>query len=205
MISKIAETVRAELGGGAVRKAVATLVNDRFKSKIGPSDKRILTDFATFFTVRILWDVAPEEIVAFVDERQAGNNAETRERYISGLAAFLHLLIARGQYRALPDFIRDQEARNPDTRSRRPVQTFRIALLADVINAAHITIATPLHIQYVAGMRVSSPFRRSGIRRQRCREWRDGGSRATHALRNAQARPPASTPDNRARCASVAW
>src|SRR6476620_3696601 len=51
----------------------------------------------------------------------------------------------------------------------------------------------------------SSPFRRSRFRRPRCRAWRDGGSRAILVLRNARARPPASAPDNRARCASVAW
>jgi hypothetical protein len=37
----------------------------------------------------------------------------------------------------------------------------------------------------------SSPSRRSGSRKLRCTSWRDDGSRATRALRSAQARLPA--------------
>src|SRR4029077_2616842 len=37
----------------------------------------------------------------------------------------------------------------------------------------------------------SSPARRSGIRRRRCRAWRDGGSRASLGLRSGRDRPPA--------------
>ena len=51
----------------------------------------------------------------------------------------------------------------------------------------------------------SSPARRSGSRRQRCRGWRGGGSRASRAPRSGRGRVPASVPDNRARSASAAW
>ena len=50
-----------------------------------------------------------------------------------------------------------------------------------------------------------SPSRRPGIRRPRCRDWRDGGSRAIRGPRNDRARPPASGRDSRARSASGAW
>src|SRR3984893_5335606 len=43
--------------------------------------------------------------------------------------------------------------------------------------------------------------RRSKSRRRQYREWHGGGSRATRALHNHQARVPASAPDNRARSA----
>lgn len=153
---RLESEARARLGGGVVRKSVATLVAERFKSHIGPSDRRILCDLTTKFTVRILYDIPPEVIVAFVTERQLGNSAETRERYISTVCAFLNRQIANGQYPTLPKFVRDKKARNPDSRARRPVQQFRVLLLADIINAAHITIGIQLHIEYIGGTRVSS-------------------------------------------------
>jgi hypothetical protein len=148
--------VRAELGGGVARKAVATLVAERVKAHIGPSDRRILQEFTARFTVRILWDIPPAEIINFVEDRQRGNQAETRERYISGLCAFLNPQIKAGQYAKLPEFQRDQKARNPIKRSKRAVQQFRVQLLEDIIAAAHISVGTQLRVEYVCGARVSS-------------------------------------------------
>ena len=147
---------RAKLGGSIVKKSVATLVAERFRSHIGPSDRRILRDLTAMFTTRILFDIPPEQIVAFVDDRQTGNAPETRERYISTICTFLNRQIARGQYQTLPVFVRDSKARNPDTRARRPVQQFRVELLAHIIDEAHITIGIQLHVEYVGGTRVSS-------------------------------------------------
>ncbi len=157
---KIVGRIRSQLGGGVVRRAVATLVAERLLSHTGPSDKRILEDFTAKFTTRILWDVPPEEIIAFVEKRQRGNKAETRERYISGLGAFLNLQITAGQYAKLPEFKRDQKARNPTTRAKRDVQQFRTDLLEDLISAAHITICIQLHVEFVGGTRVSSVLQR---------------------------------------------
>jgi hypothetical protein len=153
---EILRRVRAELGGGVARRAVATLVADRFKAHVGPSDKRILEDFTVRFTTRILWDIPPEEIIQFVEDRHRDNRAETRERYISGLCAFLNLQIPKGQYPKLPEFKRDQAARNPTKRAKRAVRQFRVQLLEDIIHAAHITLGTQLHVEYVCGARVSS-------------------------------------------------
>lgn len=153
---KVVERVRARLGGGVTHKAVSTLVSERFKSYVGPSDRRILQEFTAKFTTRILWDIPPEELVGFVDDRQRGNKPETRERFISGLCAFLNPQVAAGQYPKLPEFERDQRARNPLRRARREVQQFRIQLLEDIIRAAHLTLAIQLRIEYVAGPRVSS-------------------------------------------------
>ena len=153
---KVASRVRAELGGGVVRKAVATLVAERFQAAIGPSDRRILTDLVARFKVRILWDISAEEIVAFVDERQRGNKAETRERLISTIAAFLKLQVTAGQCPALPVFSRDQKARNPLKRARRDVKQFRVQLLEDIIASAHLTLAIQLSVEFVSGARVSS-------------------------------------------------
>jgi site-specific recombinase XerD len=148
--------IRAELGGGVARKSVATLVAERCKRHIGPSDQRILKEFTAKFTTRILWDVSAEEIIAFVEDRQRGNKAETRERYISAICAFFNPAIKAGQYEKLPAFSRDQKARNPLKRARRPVQQFRTQLLEEIIAAAHITLATQIHVEYACGARVSS-------------------------------------------------
>jgi hypothetical protein len=153
---RVAERVLAELGGGVARRAVSVLVAQRFEQHIGPSDKRILEDLTAKFTVRILWDIPPEEIVAWVDDRQRGNAPETRERFVSGICAFLNKQINAGQYAALPIFQRDQKARNPLKRARRAVQKFRAQLLMLIIECAHITIAIQLHVEYVGGSRVSS-------------------------------------------------
>lgn len=161
---KIIERVRAELGAGVARKAVATLVANRCKAHIGPSDERILKDFTTKFTTRILWDISPEEIIQFVDDRQRANKAETRERFISSICAFLNRQIAAGQYQALPKFVRDQKARNPSERSTRDVSQFRISLLEDIVDAAHVTVGIQLHVEYVGGTRVSSILHGASLR-----------------------------------------
>ena len=161
---KIASNVRAHLGGGVVRKSVATLVAERFQSRIGPTDRRILKEFTEEFTVRILYDVPPKEIVAFVDKRHLKNKAETKERYISSLCAFLNRQVAAGQCEALPQFVRDQQARNPAERSTRDVSQFRLSLLEDVIDAAHVTIAIQLRVEYVGGTRVSSILHGAALR-----------------------------------------
>lgn len=155
-VRRMVGQVRAELGGGLMRKSVATLVAERLESGIGPSDRRILEDLTAAFTTRILWDIPPEAIVAFVDDRQRGNTAETRERYISGIASFLNRQISTGQYANLPNFARDARARNPLKRARRDVQQFRIELLEDIIEASHLTLQIQLRVEYVGGTRVSS-------------------------------------------------
>jgi site-specific recombinase XerD len=155
-VRKIAGKVRAELGGGVVHRAVATLVAERFEEHTGPSDKRILRDFTSEFKVQILWDIAPEVIVAFVDRRQRGNAPETKERFISTICAFLNLQIAAGQYLALPKFKRNQKARNPSRRAKRPVNDFRIDLVEAIINAAHPTIGIQIRVEWICGARVSS-------------------------------------------------
>jgi hypothetical protein len=142
-VRKILGPVRARLGGGVVRKAVSTLVAERFQAHTGPSDKRILEDFTRKFTTRILFDIPPEVIIEFVEERHRGdpsagkpaNKPETRERYISGPCAFLSLQAAAGQYPEVPAFKRDQKARNPTRRARRDVENVDKRLLGYLFTA----------------------------------------------------------------------
>lgn len=137
---------------------------ERFQSRIGPTDRRILAEFTEEYTVRILYDVPPKEIVAFVDKRHLKNKAETKERYISSLCAFLNRQVAAGQYEALPEFIRDQQARNPTERATRDVSQFRISLLEDIIDAAHITMASSSRWNTSAAPRVSSILHGAALR-----------------------------------------
>jgi len=89
---KATARVRAMLGGGVFRKSVVTLVAERLKAGIGPIYRRILEEFPAKFTTRILC-IPGAEIVAYVDERQAGTTAETRERYRQSAAQYRRCLL----------------------------------------------------------------------------------------------------------------
>jgi hypothetical protein len=156
---RIEATVAAELGGGK-RLSIATNANNFLTRSaadpVGPRDAAIIQELTRHFGTRILWDIPPHEFVAFVDDRQRRNKPESRERYLNTVCAFLNVAISGGQYPAMPPFIRNQKARNPATRAKRPVQQFREDLLADIIDAAHPTIGVQLTVEWVAGSRVSS-------------------------------------------------
>jgi len=155
LAQKIEEKAKARLGH-IVYKSVAVLVDERFKADIGPTDVRILQDFVKRFRTLTLWDIPAAEIIAFVDERQRGNTAETRERFISGIAAFLNHQVAAGQYPAAPVFVRDKKARNPQRRARRAVQQFTTRHIGALIDNAHPTLAIQLLTEWACGARVSS-------------------------------------------------
>lgn len=156
---RIEARVAAELGGGK-RLSFATNANSfltRSPAKpVGSRDAAIIQELTRHFGTRILWDIPPHEFVRFVDERQRGNKSESRERYLSTVCSFLNVTISGGQYPEMPPFIRDQNARNPATRAKRPVQQFRQDLVQDIINAAHATIGIQLAVEWVGGSRVSS-------------------------------------------------
>ena len=156
---RVEARVAAELGGGK-RLSLATNANNFLtRSPANPvrsRDAAIIQELTKHFGVRTLWDIPPHEFVSFVDDRQRRNKPESRERYLNTVCSFLNVTISGGQYPALPPFIRDQKARNPATRARRPVQQFRRDLLGDIIDAAHPTIGVPLCVEWVAGSRVSS-------------------------------------------------
>jgi hypothetical protein len=156
---RVEARVVAELGGGK-RLSLATNANNFLTRSttdpVGPRDAAIIQDLTRHFGTRILWDIPPHEFVAFVDDRQRGNKPESRERYLNMVCSFLNTAISGGQYPEMPPFIRDQKARNPATRAKRPVQQFRVDLVQDIIDAAHSTIRVQLCVEWVAGSRVSS-------------------------------------------------
>lgn len=142
--------------GGVKHSSVASLVLNRFKGGIGPTDLAILKDFAKEFGIQVLWDIEPAAIIKFVDDRQAGNGPGTRERYISTICAFLAKQIAGGQYPVMPSFVRDSKARNPEKSARRQVEKFRPELIQAIIDAAHPSIAIQIAVEWATGARVSS-------------------------------------------------
>jgi hypothetical protein len=108
------------------------------------------------FGTRIFREIRPADFVAFVDKRQKGNAATTRERYLNTVCAIISLAIRTGQFEAMPDFRRDPVARNPARRARRKVSRLGPHLIDLLLACAHPTIRIQLVIEFVCGARVSS-------------------------------------------------
>lgn len=157
---KRAAEVRAELGGAIRPKSVAEGAEDfltRPKGEsLGPTDVNIIKRLAARFGLRLLRDIAPAEFLNFVDDCTRGNKAESRERVLNTVCAFLGAAIKRGQYQAMPAFERDRRARNPNHRARRPVTDIRPYLLQLLIELSHIAIGAQICVEAATGARVSS-------------------------------------------------
>src|SRR5262249_35670686 len=80
-------------------------------------------EIARRFRLRKLSGIAESEWTSFVDRRNAGNAAESRERYLNSAVAFLTWCKGRPRswIEQVPHFDRDRQARNPSTRKRRRV------------------------------------------------------------------------------------
>lgn len=94
--------------------------------------------------------------MAWVDRRHKGNQAATRERYISGGVAFLNFSKKNHGLAKLPNFLRDNAARNPNRRARRRVQDLRPELIGLLFEQCHITLRAQLAVEWSTGARVSS-------------------------------------------------
>ena len=159
-LEAIEKKAKTTLGGNTPR-SVAELVEDDISGRpsdkqVGATDLAILQDIVKAFGLRLLTNISDEEWFGFVDRRQAGRAASTRERYISTVVAFLAKAVDRKQCAAVPKFKRDSKARNPTTRARRPVATVRPALLRTLLDHSHISIRTQLMVEAETGARVSS-------------------------------------------------
>lgn len=156
------ENVRAELGGGVTPRSFAEvalgyLQRPRKKNKpLGATSVAIIRELTAHFGTRILRDIAPAEIIEFVDERNRGNTAESRERYLNITVAFLMVAIAAGQYPAMPKFVRNAEARNPTTRATRPVDRVGDNIVSAIFRCSHIANTIQYATEEVTGARVSS-------------------------------------------------
>jgi hypothetical protein len=152
---------RLALGGVVPRAfsevALGYLKQPRKRNKpLGASTVAIIKELVAHFGTRVLRDIPGPEFVAFVDERNVGNTAETRERYLNPVVALLTVAISAGQYPELPAFIRNQEARNPTTRKTRPVERVGANIVSAIFRSSHIANTAQYAVEEVTGARVSS-------------------------------------------------
>ncbi|WP_180982428.1 tyrosine-type recombinase/integrase [Methylocella silvestris] len=123
---------------------------------MAPTVIRIIKEIVGKFGTRRLNDIRPDEWRAWVAQRQAGNKAATRERFVSGVAAFQNFCVAHHKLKKPTKFERDKAARNPRRRARRRVADLRPDLIKQLFDAAHISLRAQLAAEWSTGARVSS-------------------------------------------------
>ena len=132
--------------------------------ELGWTDVAIIKELTAHFGTRRLSDIPGPEIVSYVDERQRANAASTRERYVSTVVAFLNSAITRGQYPEMPDFQRDQKARNPSTRQRRAVEEVTQEVVSALKRCMHLTTLIQTSVEITTGARVRSVLHGCALR-----------------------------------------
>ena len=142
--------------GDAVAIAAKAYVEKRRQRPLAPSTIRILKEIVAKFGPRRLNDVAAKEWKDWVDKRQAGNSARTRERFISTVAAFHTYGREHHSLSIAIRFDRDKEARNPRRRLVRHVEDLRPDLIGRIFRNAHISLRAQLATEWSTGARVSS-------------------------------------------------
>jgi Phage integrase family len=152
---------RARLCGGIgrgdpVAVTAAAYVAAARARPLGASAVRIIKAITARFTTQRLNAIAADDWRAFVDERQAGNIAATRERFLNGVVAFLNFATRYHGLAAVPEFRRDRKARNPNRRARRRTAELRPELIRALFDAAHISLRAQLVVEWSTGARVSS-------------------------------------------------
>ena len=157
----IEDDIRATATGGKPRGdpvaiALKACLERKRARPLSASSIRILKDVAAQFGPRRLNDVTAAEWKAWADQRQAGNKAATRERYLSTIAAFLAFARKHHGLAIAVGFDRDKEARNPRRRQRRHIDELRPELIARLFAAAHISLRAQLAVEWSTGGRVSS-------------------------------------------------
>jgi hypothetical protein len=162
-VDAIREDVIAEAQGKSGRgdpvavaaRAYLTFPRER---PLGPAAISIVKEITIKFGRRRLNAVSHKEWKTWVEARQAGNKATTRERFLNGVVAFQRFAHKHHGLAALTDFARDKKARNPIKRARRPVKQLRPELLALLFDSCHIAIRAQLVAEWSTGARTSSIF-----------------------------------------------
>lgn len=152
----IAEATGQKRRGDAVAIAAKAYLMAPRERPLAPSAIRIVQELTLKFGPRRLNDIPPGDWVSWVDARQKGNKAATRERFLNGVVAFLRFCREHHGLADLPRFVRDKKARNPNKRARRPVQDLRPDLIWRLFMACHITVRAQLAAEWSTGGRVSS-------------------------------------------------
>ena len=153
----IAEAAGERTKGSYVSGAANDYVTRPRQKAIGKTTIDIIKEIVQRFGLRRLNEISEEEWQRHVDQRQKGNSAATRERYLNALLAFLSFCQGKKHnLEKLPEFDRDKRARNPNRRTRRRIKELRPDLIARLMMSAHITIRAQMAVEWSAGARVSS-------------------------------------------------
>jgi hypothetical protein len=141
-----------------VAVAADQFLRRRRKRALNARDVAIVQEIVAAFGERRLTDVPEGDWVAFVDNRNAKNKAETRERYITGVRAFLAWCAKkpRAWLNDLPPFERDQAARKPKHRRARRVADLTPDLIMLMIANCSPHLAGQLVTEWSTGGRLSS-------------------------------------------------
>ena len=154
-----AEVIHGKRPSHPLSLAARDWLSRRRTRPVGWREAKVVKDAVARFGTRILSEIGPAEWVRLVEDANAGNTAETRERYLNALVAFLNWCRQepRRWIEELPPFTRSREARNPRTRARRPVQDVDPELLTVFIEkACPLWLGAQLAVEWSTGARVSS-------------------------------------------------
>jgi hypothetical protein len=107
---------------------------------------------------RLLDSITEQEWHDLVRRRHAGNAAQTRERWLNPIVAFLSWCAARPRYwlKETPHFERNKEARKPKHRRARRVAELTPELVLFLIDHAAPHLKGQIAAEWTAGARVSS-------------------------------------------------
>lgn len=123
---------------------------------LGPASIRIIQRVVRRFGVDRANEIPPGDWIKWIDDETEGLAPASRERLLGTVVALLNFAKRKHGLVALPDFIRDRAARNPNQRKRRRIEDLRPELVQALFDAAHISIRAQLAVERCTGARVSS-------------------------------------------------
>jgi hypothetical protein len=152
-----------ELVHGKTPSVPIAVAADQFLSRtrkrpLNGRDVAIVQEIDRAFGARRVAEIGEGEWVAFVDQRNAGNKAQTRERYITGVCTFLNWCARKPRrwLAELPAFERDKEARKPKHRRARRVADLTPEIIMMMIDHAAPHLMGQMVAEWSTGARVSS-------------------------------------------------
>lgn len=158
---QIERDIRAEVSGerprgDSVAVAAKGYLDSPRKRPLGPSAIRVIKEIVAKFGLRRLNDIPALDWTTWIAARHAGNKAETREKFLNIICAFLAFARKHHRFTVEIEFARDGDARNPRQRSRRDVSLLRPELIRLLFDHAHISLQAQMAVEWSAGARVSS-------------------------------------------------
>jgi len=124
---------------------------------LGTTSVNVVKETVRLFGLAKLRDVKDHAWSDWVDQRMVGNASSTRERFLNSLVSFLNWCAKKPRrWCEVPTFDRDNAARNPRRRARRPVQDLRIDLIRLLVEHAAPHLKAQIWTEWSTGARVSS-------------------------------------------------